>query len=520
MPNDRKGIRGLSRRDFLKLASLIPVGIYSRPLLQLANSTQAAGQKNIIVIVFDAWSQRHVSLYGYPRQTMPGLEEFAQNATVYHNHYSTGTFTVPGTSSLLTGLHPWTHRAFQLGGGLAAAHAGHTVFSTLATTHSTLAYTQNKFADQILNQAERNLDQHVPHWAFNMEYNSLYGASIFKKDARIAFASIEDNIVQKGEGLDTSLFFGPLYRLHMLKERQTDSEKYGRDYPLGLPDAASEAFVLPDVVAGAIQVLNGIQQPALVYLHFYPPHEPYTPSAEFYDHFLNDGWAAPYRPIHELSDKKLDSGILQLQHRYYDEYIASWDHEAGRLFQFLEDSGLTGNSYIFLTSDHGELFERGELGHWTKLIYDPVIHVPLIVRKPGQHMREDIHTITSSVDLMPTIANLTGTPIPDWAEGRLLPKLGGTQEEGRSVFSMDAKTNSSFGPLRNYSMSLTRGRHRLVHYSYPRDRYEKFEFHNLEADPEELNDLYPSAPALAEEMKAELMQKVLDVNRPFERNGL
>ena len=93
--------------------------------------------------------------------------------------------------------------------------------------------------------------------------------------------------------------------------------------------------------------------------------------------------------------------------------IASWDHEAQRLFQFLKESGLTENSYIIVTADHGELFERGELGHWTKMIYDPIIHVPLIVRSPGQEFRQDVHTITSSVDLLPTVAHLTGNPIPE-----------------------------------------------------------------------------------------------------------
>ncbi len=82
---------------------------------------------------------------------------------------------------------------------------------------------------------------------------------------------------------------------------------------------------------------------------------------------------------------------------------------------------------------------------------------------------------------------------------------------------MDAKTNSSFGPLQNYSISLTRDRHRLVHYSYPRDNYEKYELYDLEADLEEITDLYPSLPALARQMKDELQQKVLQVNRPFDR---
>jgi hypothetical protein len=80
---------------------------------------------------------------------------------------------------------------------------------------------------------------------------------------------------------------------------------------------------------------------------------------------------------------------------------------------------------------------------------------------------------------------------------------------------MDAKTNSSFGPLRNYSISLTRDRHRLVHYSYPRDHYEKYELYDLDVDPAEISDLYPSFPSLARQMQDELLQKVGDVNRQY-----
>ncbi len=71
------------------------------------------------------------------------------------------------------------------------------------------------------------------------------------------------------------------------------------------------------------------------------------------------------------------------QHQYYDEYIANWDDEVGRLFDYLNESGLRENSYIVITADHGELFERGELGHKTRLLYDGVVHVPLIILSPG-----------------------------------------------------------------------------------------------------------------------------------------
>ena len=312
----------------------------------------------------------------------------------------------------------------------------------------------------------------------------------------------------------TSLFLGPLFRLFILRERLRYTYQYGNDYPRGLPDSA-ELFVLEDVVDGAIEILKNIQAPSLAYLHFHPPHGPYNVTQEFFGKFAK-GWQPANKPVHPLSGK-INSKSLRTQRRFYDEYMASWDNEVARVFQFLKESGLTENSYIFITSDHGELFERGELGHWTPLLYDPVVHVPLLVLCPGQKNREDIQTFTSSVDILPTVAHLTGNPIPTWAEGMLLPGLGGTEDNGRSIFSMDAKTNSSFTPLVNFSMSITRAAHRLAYYSYPKEDYQKYEFYDLENDPNELKDLYPASPALAVEMQEELMQKIEEVNQPYRR---
>jgi hypothetical protein len=259
--------RGLTRREFLKLISMVPLGVYSRPLSKLERLAQN-GSRNVIIIVFDAWSQHHVSLYGkYPRQSMPNLEKFVENATIYHTHYSPGTFTVPGTASLLTGLHPWSHRAFALGAGLASQQAGHTIFSALSSTHSTLAYTQNRFADQLLFQAHDHLDQHVAYWTFNAEPSNIQEGPLFENDHRMAFAGFDDNIVQKGEGFDSSLFFGPLYRLNNLRDRLKLTEKFGDHYPNGLP-GPNELYFLEDVVDGSIELLKGIQQPTLTYIHF------------------------------------------------------------------------------------------------------------------------------------------------------------------------------------------------------------------------------------------------------------
>jgi len=107
----------LSRRDFLKLSALLPASP-GDPALDTKSDpngkpAQQGSPQNIIILLFDAMSARDLSVYGYPRNTTPNLMRFANRANVYHSHYSAGNFTIPGTTSLLTGLYPWTHRANQ-----------------------------------------------------------------------------------------------------------------------------------------------------------------------------------------------------------------------------------------------------------------------------------------------------------------------------------------------------------------------------------------------------------------------
>lgn len=503
----------ISRRDFLKLLSLAPLTWLARPFTQLPQQPLDGHVQNVILLVFDAWSANHVQFYGYPRLTMPNLEYFLEKATVYHNHFSAGTFTIPGTASLLTGMYPWKHRALSLGsGGITDSHLDNQWFALFSETHSTLAYTQNKFADILLHQCAPYLDTHLQTGEFNLERRFVYNAGPFNKDLEIAFASLDNNTLLEGENRASSLFLNPLFRLWKMNTALNKDQRFAEEYPLGLPDD-SEQFLLSDVVDGAIRTLETFEEPGMAYLHFYPPHENYCPTQNFYKRF-DDGWQPLEKPIHRLSWGRLPHSTLSQLNREYDEYIASWDAEVSRLFQYLRDSGLMERSYVVVTADHGELNERGERGHFSSMIFDPLIHIPLIVFQPGQEQRKDIYAYTSSVDVLPTLAHLAGKPAPAWAEGELLPGLGGEENPQRSVYSIDAKTNAAFAPLTRTSLSLTKNGHRLTYYGYPDDQ--QFEFYNLQEDPEEMHDLYPSQPALARLMREELLYKLDEVNQATE----
>src|SRR5688572_25448852 len=102
-------MKDINRRDVLKIAASLSLGAIGSPLVRFirAGEQGATDKKNVLIVVFDAFSARHISLYGYDRLTTPNLSRLADRAVVYHNHYAGGNFTTPGTASLLTGTLPW-----------------------------------------------------------------------------------------------------------------------------------------------------------------------------------------------------------------------------------------------------------------------------------------------------------------------------------------------------------------------------------------------------------------------------
>lgn len=505
-----------SRRDFLKLAALSPLAYSVLPAL--AHGQSAAGpageRPNVIVLEFDACSALNLSLYGYPRNTTPNLERFARRATVYHAHHSAGMFTTPGAGSLLTGLLPWTHRALQLGASIADAHRSHQAFAAFRSTHTTVAYAQNEFVDVFLNDAGQDLDVHIDSTRFIQTRRLLSGLPLLRNDRLVAYRGLDAGIFQAFAGRDSSIFLGPLNRILRLNERVRADRRFAAEYPLGLPDAGQGIFRLEDLVDGAIGILSRLPEPSFTFLHFFPPHGFYKPSAPFASAF-DDGWVPIPKPVHPLSDGTWSVAGMAQARRLYDQYMASWDSEMTRLFDFMTSAGLFERSYVVLTADHGEMFERGEVGHEKPLMVNPLLRIPLIVWSPGQLQRRDVHTETSNIDVLPTLAHLVGNVVPSWSEGKLLPQLGGQEEHDRGVLSMDAQQNGATAPIRRMSLSLTKNGQRLSYYVYP-DRWSGLEFYDLREDPEEMNNLYGAAPLEARRMEEELKELLAAANAPFE----
>jgi arylsulfatase A-like enzyme len=502
----------ISRRDFLKLAGVtLPSAALARPLLRLAGAGQDSSRPNIILMIFDAMSASNLSVYGYPRLTSPNFSRFAERSTVYHRYNSAGNYTVPGTASLLTGMYPWTHRAVNHSGLVRRDMLDRNIFSLLGDDYSRTGFSQNGWASFLLTQFRRDLDTYLSPAEFSL-VSQVFGAKF--PDTNLALRALDD-FMFKMERSPSSLVLGSIERTILYSQARRVSTK---DYPRGIPRTGSYPvyFLLDQVLADLVNMFGRQKSPSFSYVHLFPPHAPYSPLRQFYGMFWNDNYFPPSKPIHKYSDGA-DERKVYIGRLSYDEYVATVDYEFGRFIDAMDEAGVLDNSYLIVTSDHGELLERGDKGHDTPLLYDPVVHSPLLIHAPGQNQRVDIHANVNSVDILPTILHLAGKPIPDWAEGRVLPGLGGEEDAERSTFTVEAKLNPAFAPLKIATISMRKGPYKLIYFRGYLGEGESFELYNHDEDMEELHNLFDSEKAIASQMKDELLEHLAQADKEFQK---
>jgi arylsulfatase A-like enzyme len=509
----------ITRRDFLKVGSSLS-GAWALsaavPQLRVSYAQQGSSPPNILILVFDALSAENMSLYGYPRATTPNLERFADRATVYHRHYSAGNFTTPGTASLLTGLHPWRHHAINGSGLIARNMTENNLFRAVGKGYHRLAYSQNIWPNYFFGQFRGDLERVLSPAAFSLldqDISARFGGDLV--DSHRAF----DDFLLQDWNPSGSLVLGLAESLQLYG---AVSHAKADDYPQGLPRTENYPFYfrLKDIFDGLMTTVEGLEPPSLAYLHVWAPHHPYVPTQEF-EGLFQDGWAPLPKRNHKLVDPVLHHSPENVNEarRIYDQYTANLDSDLGRWLDFLDSKHILDHSFVIITSDHGEFFERGLIGHWTPLLYDAIVRVPLLISAPGQSARRDVTIPTSSVDLVPTLAHLAGGDTPDWCEGQVLPAQGGPEDPERSVFMMDAKENAAFSPLSHASFAIRKGQYKLIYYKGFRQYGEndKFELYDVEADPAEINDLSPKTSPIAKTLRDELIPRIEAENSKWKR---
>ena len=414
----------INRRDFLKLLGISPLVFLDHANFpyELSSKNLQTSLPNILILVFDALSARNMHLYGYPRSNTTNIERLSKKSNIYLHHYASGNFTSPGTTSLLTGVYPWTHRAIHMRGQALNRFSKQNIFGLLPDDYFKFAYTQNPFVYSILYQERHQIN----HLVKISELALLSNSYADKWLSRDFFVANEGELVTLKNEYDppSSLFLSILDKYHSKKQTEKTNGEYRDIFPRGVPNCRSgkpglQCFTLERTFDWLRQYIKNQPNPYLGYVHVFPPHAPYNPSKEFINYF-HDEWEPPEKPQHYFSEGYKQKA-LNRSRRQYDEYIAYLDAEFGKLLDGLELDGSLENTILVVTSDHGEMLERGILGHTTPVLYEPIIKIPLLILKPGQTQSKVIEQPTNAVDLLPTLLSIAGNPIPSWCEGAILP---------------------------------------------------------------------------------------------------
>ncbi|GAI28289.1 unnamed protein product, partial [marine sediment metagenome] len=216
------------------------------------------------------------------------------------------------------------------------------------------------------------------------------------------------------------------------------------------------------------------QQKFFAWIHLYDPHTPYDPPE-------------PYKT--QYKDRR---------YGLYDGEIAYVDQLMGEFRDFMEEKDLLDKTVIVFTSDHGEsLGEHKESAHGF-FIYDAAVRVPLIIRFPENKLGSKvIESQVKSIDIMPTVLNLLGEPIPESIQGEsFLPLILGKEEKERpSAYS------ETYWPRYHYGWSelksLRKGRFKFIDAPRP-------ELYDVLEDPGEVDNIVNREATLGHEMKREL----------------
>lgn len=511
----------ISRRDFIKITgALLASSLISGKASQAG--LNSSGRPNIIIILCDSLSARHLSVYGYPRLTTPNIDAFAEYSTVYHSHYSGGNFTTTGTASMLTGMYAPKHRAINQGGLVRSDLIGHNPYSLIGSEYHRFAFSQNIWSDRLIGQYSGDVDRFLSPASYSLAKN-IPMAALFNGDRTLASIAGDDFLFPSQAGIPGSLLAGYFSKTTTLRNAEKQKNVLER-YPDGPPEVLIEGYLSPylneDIYKGIyyeLSQLSLLSAPYFSYFHLFSPHLPYKPRRDYLKLF-RDEYRPESKPVHPLSPG-LSEDYLLSRRTLYDRQVAQMDDEFGRLLSQLQNDGLLENSYLIFTSDHGELFERGFAGHGFQFMYESVLQIPLIIHAPRQTKREDVFTATSNVDLLPTLLAITGkdASFPSDVDGKLLPGFGGQADGERSIYSFFAVDNPAYAVLKKAVISMRKGAYKLIAYLGYENFDHVFELYNLENDPDELNDVSSKEAKTLSDLKDEFFEYLNEANRPFEK---
>lgn len=227
---------------------------------------------------------------------------------------------------------------------------------------------------------------------------------------------------------------------------------------------------------------QGTKEPWFCWASFARPHQPYTPSKEFYDMFDADKLQLkPTSDTETDSYKELQKGFDEKKLRqYYKTYlalVAQVDYAIGEMVTLLEERQQLEHTIIVYCADHGDYASaHGLMEKRNGISSRSITKAPLIIVDPSSTNRGNRMQVVQSIDLFPTLCEMVGIDIPETVQGSSLVNI---------------MTHESESFVRDYA--LTENVYRKViataEYRYIANVASEDELYDIVNDPNELHNL-------------------------------
>lgn len=420
---------------------------------------------NLLLISIDTLRPDHMGIYGYKKDTTPNIDAWAKNALVFENVRTTVPMTYPSFASLMTGKHPFDTRI--------SANRGYLISDnnkTLATILKQKGFKTAVFATGAISKPSTNLDQG------------------FEKFEYLPFKNY------------TNVGDLPTYY-------QTERKEY-------------EEFL--DQTSGWIdQNRNGR---FFLWVHLMDPHAPYEPPDNLRCKFnqslcpiiLSTG-AEEFEKIRTESqlcqNNPPPKENIELLETLYDGGVAYSDQLVGKILEKLKQTGLDKNTLVVLYGDHGEGFDHNYYFNHRAVLYDSAVKIPLVIKHPYL-MSGRSNILLQNTDIFSSVLQLLGvrtTSSADNADFSQEFSIFKSAPLGKKSREYVYLTNNTFTKF-----AISDGRYKYI-YSLAGScllNNKTDELYDLEADPQELKNIYSEDHPTAKKLKDILFKHLSKYNLP------
>ena len=361
-------------------------------------------QPNIVIVMTDQQRADLRKGCGYPLDTMPFLDSFAAGGVDFTGAYTPNPTCMPARVSMFTGRYPSCHH--------------------VRTNHNEVDVTYTKDLLDVLREAGYTTalcgKNHSHHRVEDFDFHESCG--------HLGYEGEENTTPEE-------IAFADYLRTTNHMEMHSPA-----------PGGVTVQHPYRNV-SSALKFIASCpkDQPFFAWVSFAEPHNPYQVPEPYFDMFPPESLPATHANASVLPEKgerwtwlhsvwsrvlgpDMESRILRARSNYHG-MLRLIDDQFKRLVEGIEERGLRKNTWIIFLSDHGDFV--GEYGLIRKGVDLPDIltHIPMVMQGPGIVPQGKVDgPFVNIVDLLPTVCETLGVPVPLGAQGKsILPLLRKTE---------------------------------------------------------------------------------------------